>query len=509
MTTRHLLLPCLFLFASPAVADNKEDGEKLARIVAPFVDDQTFAIVHVDLPRLDIGPVFDQIKKFGAPDKELMALEVSAKAIIQQMAKDGLKHAFVVVSLADLPDSLPLFVVPLGGDADDKALRMFVALMDGGGTVKFEKRDGLLLVGPERALNRVKKLKAEPRLDLAAAFSSTGDSAARLVVFPNETMRKSLWELAPTLPREVGGGSTTILTRGVEWAALGAKFAPALEFTAAVQASDESAAKTLVKIVEDALGVVRKMKGAREVYPDLDKLTEALVPKREGSRLTLTLKQEQLLAMLVPAAKKLRESARTAVLMNNLKQIGLAFHSHAQENKALPANASFDKQGKPLLSWRVHLLPYLGQDALYKEFKLDEAWDSPHNKKLIKRMPKVYASSSNPNLTAEGRTTYVVATGPMTPFTEKKGMPFSKVTDGLSNTILALDVDDEHAVIWTKPEDLSVDLKNPARGLRKIDGSGFLVLMMDGSVLVLSATTEPKNLAARITPAGDEVITEP
>ena len=52
--------------------------------------------------------------------------------------------------------------------------------------------------------------------------------------------------------------------------------------------------------------------------------------------------------------------------------------------------ASHDKNGKPLLCWRVHILPYLGEEKLYKEFHLDEPWDSPHNKKLLSQMPKIY-----------------------------------------------------------------------------------------------------------------------
>src|SRR5205823_10918869 len=62
------------------------------------------------------------------------------------------------------------------------------------------------------------------------------------------------------------------------------------------------------------------------------------------------------------------------------------------------------KQGKPLLSWRVHLLPFLEQDNLYKQFHLDEPWDSEHNKKLIARMPPVYRSSDK--VAADGRTTF-------------------------------------------------------------------------------------------------------
>ena len=86
------------------------------------------------------------------------------------------------------------------------------------------------------------------------------------------------------------------------------------------------------------------------------------------------------------------DAARRAQSMNNLKQFALAMHNYHDTNGKFPAASSFDKDGKPLLSWRVHVLPYLEQAELYKQFHLDEPWDSEHNKKLIEKMPNVLAS---------------------------------------------------------------------------------------------------------------------
>src|SRR5438045_1511259 len=71
---------------------------------------------------------------------------------------------------------------------------------------------------------------------------------------------------------------------------------------------------------------------------------------------------------------------------NNLKQIALAFHSFHDTYGGMPAAAICDKAGKPLLSWRVAILPWIEEGALYKQFKLDEPWDSKHNKALLKKM---------------------------------------------------------------------------------------------------------------------------
>jgi hypothetical protein len=75
---------------------------------------------------------------------------------------------------------------------------------------------------------------------------------------------------------------------------------------------------------------------------------------------------------------------------NNLKQLALAMHNYHDVNGRFPPAASRGADDKPLLSWRVMILPYLEQEALYKEFNMDEPWDSEQNKKLLAKMPDIY-----------------------------------------------------------------------------------------------------------------------
>src|SRR4051812_32634281 len=98
-----------------------------------------------------------------------------------------------------------------------------------------------------------------------------------------------------------------------------------------------------------------------------------------------------------PAPKKAKDEPAGPITddqlneaVNNIKQIALAWHNYEAANGHLPSN-QVDKKGKALLSWRVQILPSLEEDALYKQFKLDEPWDSENNKKLIDQMPKLYA----------------------------------------------------------------------------------------------------------------------
>lgn len=212
------------------------------------------------------------------------------------------------------------------------------------------------------------------------------------------------------------------------------------------------------------------------------------------------------LGVAMPAVPASREAAKRAQCVNNLKQIGLAYHNYHAANNVFPAPAIADKDGKPLLSWRVALLPYLEQQELYNKFKLDEPWDSPNNKALIKEMPNVYLCPDRKN-PQEGTTTYRVFVGPEAMFQEGQGTPLQAITDGTSNTILVTEATD--AATWTKPDS---DLKFDPKAKPSLNGAGsphpggFNVLFGDGAVRFISSNVALDVWKALITRASGEVI---
>src|SRR5262249_22742124 len=135
-------------------------------------------------------------------------------------------------------------------------------------------------------------------------------------------------------------------------------------------------------------------------------------PKQVGDQIQLTVNAAAIDSAVSPLLVRVRQRAHLELSTNNLKQIGIAMHGYHDVNKSLPPQWSVGKDNKPLLSWRVHILPYVEEGALHKEFHLDEPWDSEHNKKLISKMPKIYSSPLSRLKQADGRTTYVVPAGP-------------------------------------------------------------------------------------------------
>ena len=212
-----------------------------------------------------------------------------------------------------------------------------------------------------------------------------------------------------------------------------------------------------------------------------------------------------LIALLLPAVQAAREAARRAQCTNNEKQIALAMHNYASANDTFPPPAILDKAGKPLLSWRVAILPYLDAGGLYAEFHLDEPWDSPHNKALIPRMPQMFTcpSRSNPQ---PGTTTYRVYTGPGTAFGKPQGVKIVEVTDGTSNTIALVEA--REAVTWTQPEGLP--FTGDGAAALDLAGSdhpgGFNAMLLDGSIRFIKRSVSAMVYKGLLTIQGGEVI---
>jgi len=163
------------------------------------------------------------------------------------------------------------------------------------------------------------------------------------------------------------------------------------------------------------------------------------------------------IALLLPAVQASREAARRAQCVNNLKQMGLAFHNYHFANEKFPRQHS-QQARQAVAELRVAILPYLAEETLYKKFKLDEPWDSPNNKALLAEMPTVYLCPSRPN-PEPGLTSYQGWNGPMAFFgNPKQPASLAAITDGTSNTIAVTEAKTQRP--WTKPDDLPFDPKS-------------------------------------------------
>ena len=208
-----------------------------------------------------------------------------------------------------------------------------------------------------------------------------------------------------------------------------------------------------------------------------------------------------LVAMAKSSVMAARQQARQIQNLNNLRQVTLAMLIYDQSRGTFPPAVLRDSEGKAMWSWRVALLPYLGEKALFDELHRNEPWDSPHNLQVARRMPKVYQSADRPD---DGKTSIMVFTGPGTAFAENKRLALADVKDGPASTLLLVEASADKAVFWTKPEDLPFDPQNPMASLGQIGPDGILAAFFDGHVERLKI--DAKTLGALVTPNGGEPI---
>ncbi|ADG66802.1 hypothetical protein Plim_0958 [Planctopirus limnophila DSM 3776] len=217
---------------------------------------------------------------------------------------------------------------------------------------------------------------------------------------------------------------------------------------------------------------------------------KGVVVRQEGAHIVLTVLAPANIKTLPDLAQPLFEKLGRELFAkserNSLKQIGLALHRYHDIHHRFPSNSQGPEVGdKGGLSWRVHLLPFLGRADLYNEFHLDEPWDSEHNLKLVQQMPEVFHSDLVADPT---KTPFQVFMGEGTPLGGDEGLPLKALRDSTMHTILVVQAGADQATIWTKPGGLTYEKPNPAQGLGKVGDRGFLALLADGSVQRFSAT---------------------
>ncbi len=512
MMTRTLLLA--LAVAGPLAAQDAPKAPAFADTVAPFIDEHTLVVARVDASRIRPESLPGLMTILGATDEEAAVALTEVKAWLAEFTKKGGRDVFVTYGAADFPN-LPVLLIPIGESPEErKDLGELVKLPFGDDPdVAVEKIHGCMAVGKKGALAALKTRKAVKRFDLLEALETGKEDVVQIVLAMPEDAKKIYEQIAPLLPDELGGGSIIKFTRGVKWMALTVGPAPGLTARWTVATATPDAFKDV-----GALQATLRKMGGKMLADSLPPAADALRPKLEKAFAAVTAKDDGMNKILEwelgPALKEFKkdlpaaapEAADRLRSMNNLKQLVLALHGYHDVYGHFPADIR-DKDGKPLLSWRVQILPFIEQDALFKKFKLDEAWDGPNNKQLAKMTIKVFMSPRQK--TAEKHlTTYLAPLGKGFAWDDPKGVKITDIADGTSNTILLLEADDEAAVPWAKPGDLTIEPERPLKNLLGHYAGSFNAAFADGSVRFFKKTLPAETLKAYLTRNGGEVIQE-
>ncbi len=157
---------------------------------------------------------------------------------------------------------------------------------------------------------------------------------------------------------------------------------------------------------------------------------------------------EAIATVFWPGSHSVQEAVRRRECVQQVRRIALAMLLYEREHGTLPPAHSADAQGNALHSWRVLLLPYLGHAELHARIRLDEPWDSPHNRQFHGEAVGAYRCPSHPDA-GPGETTYSVVVGPDMPFEAGEGKRLSGFGPDSDDMILVVERTDP--IVWMDP----------------------------------------------------------
>jgi prepilin-type processing-associated H-X9-DG protein len=499
LTTIFTLWSILSIAAEPASTNEKTESGRQAAFLAPFIDDQTVLVIALRWPEAQVAQSIELLNAVR-PD----TVEVSeARAALAALTASGVREAYLVGGLAYFPERSPLVVVPIAGMARVGELLDILKKQCEAAVVWQDA----VIAGDAETVARAQRDEARVRPEVGDAFQAVESATMQLLFLPTSEQRAVLEAMLPRLPAECGGASTKTLTRGCQWAALGFHISPKTSLKLVVKAADPPSAVAFHALWERLVEVACRHPDVVAAMPRLVEPSRVLTPLLQTDRSLLELDAANqgiaaLSALLRAPAAMARSSANHAESRQKLRIIGLALQNYADKHGGFPpiSNSSW---GVPLLSWRVHLLPLLGEEELYSRFHLNEQWNSKHNRQLIELMPTIYRRAGQ-RAGGGGRTPYVTPRGKGTALDARGPTPYEAFRDTTSKTIMVVEAAAEHEVVWTRPKDLDYDADQPLRGLDEAGTLGFHALFADGHVRLIHRDTDREVLRALFSRAGGE-----
>ena len=352
------------------------------------------------------------------------------------------------------------------------------------------------------------------RPDFAEAFAATENSPIQIAIALPDFVRRVVRDTAPRLPAPFERLDIATPLSQLRWLATGIEPATSSINVTAAMTSDLAALNAQQNFRETVAFVIENMPTAFPISPvtfvERPEIRENLLQHREtvqnllaltpeGRNLTLRWEKPQFDAILEMAMPLLTELAMSeaermarAPCIDKMRMLILAFHNYAAmtDTPIFPPPFTVDDDGNPLHSWRVLILPWVDQVALYRQIRLDEPWDSEHNRQFHDKMPAIFrcpaSTLGNPNRD----TVYSMVVGDQTiGVPNGRGISFHRITDGTSNTIAI--VERKTPVNWMSPVDvlqehayLGVNVHE--YGIGSEHAGGVLVGFADGSVRFMS-----------------------
>lgn len=313
-------------------------------LVARFVDQTSVAVVRIDIGRLDTDAVLNDVARtlsdelreknpaeLGVADEGIKKARDEAKAWREKFAAAGGRELYLVLSFNPAADPPLIGIAPTGSNAKaDELIALLRELPEPLGR-NARAIEGAIIFGPEALLDGKPLAEAERLEEVTRTLKRAGDAPVLVSLIPAEFIRRAIAENMAELPAELGGGPTTVLTKGVVagWGSL--SVAPSWSFKMVAESESEEAAQqlaaTLTKAIENATSATPPELGAE--------LRKLLAPRAEGNLVVIAMGNERfasLKKLLVPSMLQARKAARRVVVATNMRQAVMGCFIHAQDH---------------------------------------------------------------------------------------------------------------------------------------------------------------------------------
>ena len=484
--------------------------EPHSTVLRPFMTDDIVGVFYVNLEELDLDATIQAAAKLGFQEQdEFMDLTEATpgfKVAISRLKQAGISRAYGLLRASDVQSMGTSWVFPLKkGSNSETARSVFAGVVKSARPELFAEvevtENTVLASATKKQMERLRKKHDGTSKLRKPMWDALGNGAVGIVLFGDSDTRRVVNELLPSLPVPFEAITGELLAKDLNWGGVELTLGKTPNAKIVIDAFNEQAAKTVQSSFSNCLNFLRQLPQTKSYLPasEFGFVFESLNPVRDGSRVTvstrrLSAEMDRLAGVLAPQVKLLRVETTKTEKLNQLRQLALANHNFESAFSRFPTQATVDKNGKPMLSWRVQILPFIGRNDLYQKFHLDEPWDSEHNRKLIAQMPEPFKDPHplSHNNNKAGNTIYQGVAGEGMMFNGAQEIRFKDITDGSSNTILIVAVAREHAVPWTKPTDWQVDSNDPTALLREPNRTEVEFAIADGSTRRISISTESK-----------------
>ncbi len=548
---------------------------------APLISENCVGVAQLDFSNVEIDTLKKQcvdlgtqlITELGFDDRskkatlrelnvELDKLDKMVRPTFETITKElGIREIAVVVDMELIERQVFAVVAVPWKDKKAQDLATLKKLLD----IKNELDEAVQVPGfllfplsdnPGAANETVQEwfstLKPAADAKIYEALQECGDAELKIAATIPDTVKSMLQANAGELdlPPQVAG-PLVFFSQKIDWASSSFSLSPPVENGVltflTIKAASESDATQLRAMLEGLIDFGMTMVQMQMQQEQRRKHEEfqmpplffeflrgyfrTLLPEVDGDRLLFQVKgveaqEGQFIvaaggiatALLLPAVQAAREAARRMQCVNKMKQITLALHNYHDTQGSLPPLYTVDENGKPLHSWRVLLLPFLEQNVLYEQIKLDEPWDSEHNKQFHDLVLDVYKCPTNSKVKPGAACCYSAIAGQGLVANKKPDLrrgehTMARLRDGTSNTVFTVEV--KEPFCWMDPtadltlEELEKGINAPEGRAGSFHPGGMNIGLFDGAIRFIANSIDKTVLRALATPADGEAVALP